>query len=341
MNIAIKLPNDVIEKVQCYPMLHSLQKHLKKEIEAKNEEIEDELQHETLNIHLISTSANIEVLNLLPFNAYYHEIEDEDLKSVFSIHRAIVNSKLESADVYISLTESFVDASIGKNLSAKQKIGFSISKNNFFLSDKVTLLSGRRISEQVFELLRPLIEPMPETIPSVCSRDMQEYYLDWRENPYVMINLPTEKDVINPAYLELFDLCEGANFVLMASELDDEKYAETLKAYIETLNAKNTYKIFDSKSYIDFAKAVTFAWTFITEENNYFQVAAYCGANTHHLYTDNHYTKYGVDYFYAENRQFNLKESIYQGSDGIQYNKVFDEIIPFINKKIEENKEEL
>jgi ADP-heptose:LPS heptosyltransferase len=340
MNIAIKLPDSLKDKVQTYPALHALIKHYKKMIEDKNAEIKDEVEHETLNIHLLSTKESIEVLNLLPFMAYYHELEDEDVKTVFSIHRGIVNSKLESADIFISMTESFVDASIGKNLKASQRVGFALGKNKFFFTDKVSLLKGRKKSEQYFELLRPLIEKFPEKISNVCSKEMQPYYEDWSENPYVIVSLPVAGNEIQPLFTELFDLCEGVNFVLMAHDLEDDIYKESMEKYIKTLNFKNTYKIFDSKSIIDFAKAIYNCWTYITMDSDLFQVAAYCGANIHHLYSDNHYQNYGSDYFYAETRQFNLKEDQYKGADGIQYNLIFDEIISYIHKKQSELKEQ-
>lgn len=340
MNVVLKLPNSVEDKIQAYPMVHTLVKHLKKVVEDKNSEIEDELQHKVLSLHFISDDKTVEVLNLLPFNAYYHEFTEEDFKSVFSIHRAIVNSNLDTADLYISFTNSLVDATIGKNLKAIERVGFSGGKNNFFLSHKVNLLNGRKKSEQFYELLRPLIDDFPESITNVASKEMKEYYLDWRENPYVMINLPVKDDEILDHYSELFDLAEHTNFVLLARDLADEEYAEKMKKYIETLNSKNTYKIFDSKSLIDFAKAVSYCWTFITENHELFQVASYCGAHIHHLYEKDLYPSYGADYFYSEVRQFNLKEDQFKGADGILYNKVFDEIIGFINQKIEETKEQ-
>jgi hypothetical protein len=341
MNIAIKLPDSLKDKVQCYPALHSLMKYYKKLIEDKNAQLEDETEHEVLNFHLFSTKESIEVLNLLPFNAYYHELEDEDVKTVFSIHRAIVNSKLEHADIFISFTESFVDASMGKNLKAYTRVGFAIGKNKFFFNEKVSLLAGRKKSEQYFELLRPLMnEDFPEKIPNVCSKEMKAYYLDWTEAPYVMVSLPAENNEILSTYSELFDLCEGVHFVLMCKDIEDEIYKESMEKYIKQLNIKNTYKIFDSRSIIDFAKAVYYCWTFITEDSDLYQVAAYCGVNIHHLYQDNHYLKYGDDYFYATTRQFNLKEDQFKGSDGIQYNRVFDEILSFIHKKQEELKED-
>lgn len=339
MNVVLKLPDSVEDKIQAYPMVHALVKHLKKSIEETNSEIEDELQHKVLSIHFISDDQTVEVLNLLPFNAYYHEFAQEEFKSVFSIHRAIVNSKLDTADLYISFTNSLVDATIGKNLKAIERVGFAGGKNNFFLTDKVNLLGGRKKSEQYFELLRPILEKFPESIPSVASKEMKEYYLDWRENPYVMVNLPSKDDELSDVYTELFELAEHTNFVLMARDLSDETYAEKMNKYIEGLSKKNTYKIFDSKSLIDFAKAVSYAWTFITERHDLFQVAAYCGAHIHHLYQEDVYSQYGSDYFYSELRHFNLKEEQFKGADGIQYNKVFDEIIGFINQKIEENKE--
>lgn len=339
MNIVLKLPDTVEDKIQSYPTVHVLIKHYKKLIEDKNAEIEDELEHEVLNFHFISQKESLDVLNLLPFNAYYHEFEAEDFKSVFTIHRALVNSKLETCDLYISFTQSLVDATIGKNLKALEKVSFSNGKNNFFLTHKVNLLSGRKKSEQYFELLRPLIEDFPETIPNVCSKEMKEYYLDWRESPYVMISLESKDNEILEHYNELFDLCEHVNFVLVAKHIEDDVYAEKLSQYVETLNKKNTYKIFDTKGLIDFAKAVSYAWTFITEDHELLQVAAYCGANIHHLYKENKYHEYGVDYFYAEVRQFNLKEELYQGADGIQYNKVYDQIIEFITQKQKEQED--
>lgn len=340
MNIVLKLPDTIEDKIQSYPTVHALVKYYKKIIEDKNAEIEDEIEHEVLNFHFISNKKTVEILNLLPFNAYYHEFEEEDFKSVFTIHRALVNSKLEACDLFISFTQSLVDATIGKNLKALERVSFSSGKNNFFLSHKVNLLAGRKKSEQYFELLRPLLEDQfPEQIPNVCSKEMKEYYLDWRENPYVMINLEVKDGVILDYYQELFDLSEHTNFVLMARDMDDEVYAEEMRKYIETLNTKNTYKIFDSKSLIDFSKAVSYAWTFITENHQLYQVAAYCGSHIHHLFQENLYSQYGNDYFYADVRQFNLSEDQFKGADGIQYNKVFDEVIEFINQKQAENQE--
>ena len=339
MNVVLKLPDSIEDKIQSYPTVHTLVKYYKKLIEDKNSEIEDELEHEVLNFHLISKKDTVEILNLLPFNAYYHEFEEEDFKSVFTIHRALVNSKLEACDLFVSFSTSLVDATIGKNLKALERVSFSSGKNNLFLTEKINLLSGRKKSEQYFELLRPLMEEFPEQIPSVCSKEMKEYYLDWRENPYVMINLEVEDNQIKEYYHEFFDLCEHTNFVLMAYDLEDEVYAETMKKYIERLNPKNTYKIFDTKSLIEFSKAVSYAWTFITENHQLFQVASYCGANIHHIFLENPYPKYGADYFYSEVRQFNLSESEFKDADGVQYNKVFDQIIEFIHQKIAEKEE--
>ena len=68
-------------------------------------------------------------------------------------------------------------------------------------------------------------------------------------------------------------------------------------------------------------------------------MAAYCGSHIHHLFQENLYSQYGNDYFYADVRQFNLSEDQFKGADGIQYNKVFDEVIEFINQKQAENQE--
>ena len=57
--IVVKLPFDLQERILCFPLLHKIREKYPK-----------------AEIHFISPKKEIEVLNLLPFTAYYHEVEE-------------------------------------------------------------------------------------------------------------------------------------------------------------------------------------------------------------------------------------------------------------------------
>lgn len=331
MNVSIKLPNDLRGKILSFPFIHAFVKEAKKRLNEDEEEL--------LNLHLISNKENIDVLNLLPFNAYYHEIEDEDLKTVFTIHRACVQLKIDYTDIFISTTESFVDATIGKNLKAKEKIGFQLGKNSFFLNKKIIFPSGKHQSIQIFSLIKALVEDELPLIPNVCSREVKPLYADWNMNPYFIINLSLKGKEIHPEWSELINLFEHQNIVLTCDQLKEEDQGEELNGYIKLLSPKNNYKILTSENHIDFAKAVTFSWCFISEDSPLIHLAAYCGAEIFHLNRKENTKLFGTQYFIGESKIFSLNDSDYKDGKDFNYGKVFDEIIKFIDLKSKDQKE--
>jgi ADP-heptose:LPS heptosyltransferase len=302
MNIAIKLPNDLNERVLTFPLLHTLHKELSVKLE----------EEEALNIHLISLKKGIDVLNLLPFHAYYHELEEEDIKSVFSMHRACVNLKIETLDVFISTTDSFVDASIGKNYSAEKRIGYAIGKNSWFLNKKISKLAGQHFSSQTYELLKGVFEEVPP-IRNVYSRELPTAYADWNENPYTIINLDVVGKEINPEWKDFLDLFTNKNFVLMASELDFENgdEIEMFQTFLESLPEKNTYKTFDYRSNIEFGKLVSYCTAFVSSDSPLVNIAAYCGAQIFHLHSKGKLNQFGPNYFIAEVRNFSITDPMF------------------------------
>lgn len=327
MNVSIKLPNDLRGKVLSFPFIHAFVKAVKERLNEEEEEI--------LSLHLISNKENIDVLNLLPFHAYYHEIEEEDLKSVFSIHRAVANLKIDKTDIFISTTESFVDASIGKNLKADISAGFQVGKNSFLLNKKIPLMSSEHQSVQIFSLIKVLVEDELPAISSVCSREVKPFFADWNLNPYLVINLSLKDKGIHPEWKELIDLLEHQNIVLLCDSLDELEQEEVLNEYIKTLSTKNTYKIFKEKSHIDFAKMISFCMTFISEDSALVQLAAYCGAEIFHLNRKESQSKYGPQYFLGDVTHFSLQK----GEKDFDYGKIFDEIYKFIDLKTKDSSE--
>ena len=324
MNIAIKLPNDLNERVLCFPFLHVLNKELTKKLE------EDEF----LNLHLICIKDDIEVLNLLPFQAYYHELEPEDLKTIFSVHRACMNFKIDKIDTFISLTESFVDASIGKNLFAEDKIGYAIGQNKWVLNKRISKLKGRHVTEQTFQFLTEFVDELP-SIPQVFSRDIPPFYADYHENPYAVLNLDLKSEKILQEWEDFFDLYVNQNFVFIYKE----EQKELLEEYIKKLPKKNSYKTFKLDSYIDFGKLISYAKVFITYDGAFLNIAAYCGAKVLHLHEKMNLQVCGPQFFGADVRTFSLSDPGFKADNGFNYSKIFDEIYQILDDKSEEEVE--
>lgn len=326
MNIAIKLPNNLDEKLLTFPFLHCLEKILKDELE----------EDEVLNIHLISLKDHIDALNLLPFKAFYHEVESDDLKTIFSAHRACMNFKMDNIDVFISTTDSFVDASMGKNIGAKKKIGFALGKNTWFLTDKISKLGGRHFTEQVFELLRPFCENELPEIPNVNSREMPPAFADWRENPYIILNLDLKGDEVNPEWDDFFDLFVNKSFLLICSEAKPDEQKSILEEYIRKLPKKNSYKVHEHGSHIDFGRLVSYCRIFISHDSPLINMAAYCGARVFHLNTKSKIQTMGTQYFPSDVRFFSLSDPSYKQGPSLNYTKIFDELYNQIEGKEEE-----
>ncbi|MFT6632532.1 MAG: ADP-heptose:LPS heptosyltransferase [Bacteriovoracaceae bacterium] len=324
MNIAIKLPNDLNERVLTFPFLHTLHKVLSAKLE----------EEEALNIHLISLKNGIDVLNLLPFHAYYHELEEEDIKSIFTMHRACVNLKIESLDVFISTTDSFVDASIGKNYNAKERVGFALGKNAWFFNNKISKLLGQHFSNQVYELLKGVFDDVPP-IPNVYSRNLDSQYSDWNENLYTLINLDVVGKEINPEWKDFLELFDKKTFVLMCSELDFDNGddIEKFQTFMESLPSKNIYRTFEDKSNIAFGKIVSYCAGFVTGDSPLVNIAAYCGAQTFHLHSKGKLNQLGPNYFIADVRHFSITDPMFGNGSKFNYSKIFDELYAYIEQK--------
>jgi len=326
MNLAIKVPNNLNEKVLTFPFLHKLVKELQKKFD-------EELEDEVLNLHLISTKNNIDVLNLLPFNAYYHELEEEDLKTVFTVHRACTQLKIENIDLYLSLTESFVDASIGKNLKAKKSIGFNISKNNLFLNIKNEFLSDEHFAKRLFEHWPSFFNKKMNEVPNVCSRDLTPFLSNWNEEPYFIIDLNVKDKFINEEWKELIDLFEHKKIILMCSEIELDLQRSFVTDFQKTLSKSNQYEFFEYKSNIEFAKLSSYSKAFVSENSGLIKLASYSGTYSFFLNKQNESKLMDGRYFYGEIESFSKNGSQFN------YANIFDKVYAHIDSIIKEKTE--
>ncbi len=324
MNIAIKLPNDLKERTLAFPLLHELVNKLKEGLE------EDEI----LKVHLISLAEGIDVLNLLPFEAFYHELQEDDVKSVFSIHRACSNMKINQLDYFISTTESFVDASIGKNLGAKISIGFAVGKNGWLLEKKITKMAGDHKSNQMFRLIKGVLDEVPP-MEKVSSRQLPAIYDDFEENPYIVLNLDIIDGEVNSEWQELVELVVGKKFVLMCAELGLDDQQEFLQEYISKLSRKNTYKAFVYDSNITFAKLISYSAGFVTHDSPLVNIASYCGCTVLFINRKENLSITGPRYFTGEVLSYSKYDPEFRGEQGHNYGRVFDEIVKYIEANTE------
>jgi ADP-heptose:LPS heptosyltransferase len=317
MNLVIKLPNDLREKILCFPFIHSLMKALKNNFKDEEQDV---------NLHLISTQENIEVLNLLPFFAYYHELKKEDLKSVFTIHRACLLLKIDHVDYFISTTESFVDATIGKNLKAKKTIGFDITGHRLFIKNRVALKSDLTKVQQYESLLNGFeFEIRPKTM-AVCSRELPPLYSDWNELPYTMINLRFRDKKIWEGWIEFINLFQQKRFIFVLHDDELPNKTELIQEFIQRLPANNSYQLLSSDNLLDVAKAIAYSIALVSEDSALVQLAAYCGAKVFHL-SQQDTLKFSCSHHFVGD----VKSFPFNYDANFNYSFIFDEVYKYID----------
>lgn len=324
MNVVVKLPNNINERILAFPFLNILNQYMEERIQ-KNKESQDKFQ-----IHLISLDNGVEILNLLPFHAYYHELKSEDLISVFSVHRGCIDFKLPSEiDIYISTTDSLVDASIGKNLKAKEKIGFSSSLNNWFLTKKIQKSVSKHQSEQICDLVKPLTGFVSK-IPVCSSRILERTSQAEEDKAYILVDLDLVEETVNPVWKDLFELASGAHFILSLCATDDFTQELRVSTFIKSLPKTNTYEFYKFTSYIEYARLISFSEAFTTLSPDLMLLASYCGKQTVFFNRDYNFNSNGSQYLRGE--VINTMITDYNDSDG--FSKGFDQLLTFLDNVI-------
>lgn len=323
MKIAIKLPDDLRGRVLSFPFLHGLES-IMDDLVADEEEISQ--------LHLISPKKDIDVLNLLPFSAFYHEIEDADLNSIFSIHRACKNFKIVDIDLFINLTTALKDATIGKNIGAKKNMGFNEGNGKFLYQQKVQRNQILHFSEQYQDFLKKLRLDVREMRP-VSSRSLPALYADWNENKYTVINLDLVDGEVNEEWIDFVDLFVNKNFVFMCSNVEKDLQRYHVEGFIKKLPNKNTYKFFDYTSNIELGKLLSYAVAFITTDSPLFLVSTYCGCNTFLLNEKEDLKNRGSQYLRGELRNFDKSNPQFSEGNSFNYGKIFDELYDYIEEQ--------
>jgi ADP-heptose:LPS heptosyltransferase len=279
--IAVKLPFDLQERILTFPFLHALRE-----------------KYPEAELHFITPRKDIEILNLLPFEAYYHEFDEDEIENVFDVHRFCANAKIFNVDLFISLTNSFADACIGLGLRAKKRVGFSDRWKTLVLTHKTSRLSGHHVVEDYYRLYELLVGGAVSKHLKVMSRELTPIIPDVTD--YIAINLsPIREASIEEEWMELLGNYEGKNIVLFGSE-DPEKIKLLMDTFIALLPKKNVYIPFYQKNWIELARMLAFAKGVITFAGPLGATAAYVGSRAILLYDREDAQRTGPFYFLAD-----------------------------------------
>lgn len=309
--IVIKLPFDLTERILSFPFLHAIRE-----------------RYPEADLHFITPKKEIEVLNLLPFTAYYHEFDEDEIANVFDVHRYCANAKLYNVDLFISLTNSFADACLGLGLRAKKRIGFSDNWKTLVLTHKTPRPVGHHLVEDHFALYKELVGANVNTKLKVMSRELTSIVPEWDAHPYIAINLsPLRKAVIEDEWLHLISMFENQRIVFFASD-EAVKVQMLMEPFLASLPKKNTYVNFTYKNWIELGRMLAFSKGVISYAGPAAALSAYVGAKTLILYENEDPQRTGPFYFLADVAVMGVNNPTLvnsaEGSGSIQARTTFD-----------------
>lgn len=281
--IAIKLPFDLQERLLAFPLLHAIHE-----------------QYPDANIHFITPKKEIEVLNLLPFTAYYHEIDESEIKTLLDVYRYTSIAKIFNVDIFFNLTNSFVDACLGLGLRAKKRVGFSDGWKTMVLTHKTHRPRGHHITEEFYSLYGQLLGTQPNVKLKVMSRDLTPVIPEWDSLPYIAINLsPLRSIQIEEEMIDLINQFQNQRILLFCSE-DQMKAQMIIEPFLARLSSKNTYINYIHKDWIEMGKMLAYSRGVITFNGPCASLAAYVGTKTLALYDSEDPQRYGPFYFLSD-----------------------------------------
>jgi ADP-heptose:LPS heptosyltransferase len=294
--IAIKLPFDLEDRILTFPFLHSISEYYPK-----------------ADIHLITSRKEVEVLNLLPFKAYYHLFNEEEIKTIFDIHPYTANAAIYNVDLFISLTNSFSDASLGLGLRAKMRVGFSDDWKTLLLTHKIKRPVGHHLVEDYMGLYELITGESFNRRLRVNARSVPRIIED--DTPYIAINLyPLKEASINDDWLDLISKFEGKKIIFFASE-EQVKVQLLIENFMNLLHPQNTYIFFYYDNWIELSRMLSYSNGVITFSGAGAALSAYVGSRSIILYEQDNPERTAPFYF--------LSDVEIMGAS----NKVFNEVI--------------
>jgi ADP-heptose:LPS heptosyltransferase len=281
--IVIKLPFDLLERILTFPFIHLIRS-----------------KYPVAHLHFITPKRQIEVLNLLPFEAFYHEFDEGEISTVFDVHRFTATAKIFNVDIFISLTNSFIDGCLGVGLRAKKRVGFSDSWKTLLFNYKTKRPVNHHLCEDFFALYASLASDETDNRLRVMSRDLRPVIDGWDSLPYIAVDIGATRDSrISEDLFDFLNFFENQRIILFASE-DQERISLLIPPFISRLSKKNIYSYYVYPSWIDLGRMLAFSRGVVTNNGAMACFAAYVGAKTLALYEREDPQRSGPLYFLAD-----------------------------------------
>ncbi len=264
--LAIKLPSSLQERMMCLPVIHLLRD-----------------AYPEADIHFISPNHKIEMLFALPFEAYWHPWNDDEIKTVFDVHRFAATQHLPDVDIYFSLGDNFNDLILGKFLGAQKRVGFAEGWKSWFMTSFVKRPTGHHLSEDFFALFKHFTNRrIPEKM-QVRGKELPPFYPE-EEGPYIAIDLwPFSPGKIDEFWTEYFALHDGKRFVLFFSG-DEAMGAILADQWIQRLSPRNRYELFLNPNWIELGKMLAHAKGLVARAGASVSYATYLGTDALIIY---------------------------------------------------------
>jgi len=259
-------------------------------------------------IHFITPKWRIEVLNLLPFQAFYHEVEQTEMKDIFDVHRFAATAKIGAVDLYLNLTESFLDTFLGFSLKAKVRLGFEENWKKYLLTHKMPRLRGQHVAEEQLELLKLLPVGEVDLKLKCLSRDLDCVVPNKDERPYLAIDLsPLYESEIDDAWVEFVNLMSKQRIIFFASS-EPEKANLYYESFRKKLSPNNVYDFFIYSDWIVLGKLLAHAQGVITYQGAIAALSTYVGSRTIILYERENAQERAPFYFLSDFLILDLKD---------------------------------
>lgn len=279
--ITIKLPFDLQERILSFPFLHAISEYYPK-----------------ADIHLITPAKEVEVLNLLPFKAYYHLFNEDEIRTVLDVHPYTANAAIYNVDIFVSLTNSFPDAALGLGLRAKKRVGFADNWKTLLLTHKTKRPVGHHVVEDFMSLFELASGEAVDKRLRVTSRTLTKILEG--DEPYLAINLsPLRGGSIEDEWIELLSQFEGQRIVLFSSD-DQVQFKTLVESFIKLLPKNNKFEIFFFKDWIELGRMLAYASGVITFSGACGALSAYVGTKALILYENEDPQRTGPFYFLTD-----------------------------------------
>jgi ADP-heptose:LPS heptosyltransferase len=210
LKIVVRLPDDDHRRLMALPFLHALKE---KEPEAQ--------------IHLFSSEENIEILSLLPFDAFVHPVKKEEYEKAADTFRlGRLNSQMRDVDLYFGLEPRFHDSFFGFVIQAKKRIGFAADMKKMMFTDFIPWEEANHPAANYLKLLGLHTGEDHREMKNVFSKELEPLVPE-SEQPFLVLNLSLDElGSVDVRWKEMLELLKGNNIFTFLEGVEDQKALE-------------------------------------------------------------------------------------------------------------------